>query len=95
MTSNAHPGTAIPGSLRSADGKGVVRIEDRYDTGIDDLWSAISVSSGRSPSSKPLTLPPLVVAVSCPMGCLCDAVAVTSPLSLSDWKLASAWPMSN
>jgi len=41
-----------------------------------------------------LTLPPLVVAVS-PMGCLRDAVAVTSPLSLGDWKLASAWPMSN
>jgi uncharacterized protein YndB with AHSA1/START domain len=32
----------ILGSLRSADGKGVVRIEDRYDTGIDDLWSAIT-----------------------------------------------------
>jgi hypothetical protein len=29
-----------------------------------------------------------------PMGCLCGAVAVTSPLSLGDWKLASAWPMS-
>jgi uncharacterized protein YndB with AHSA1/START domain len=34
--------TRILGSLRSADGKGVVRIEDRYDTGIDDLWSAIT-----------------------------------------------------
>ena len=32
----------ILGSLRSADGKGVVRIEDRYDTDIDDLWSAIT-----------------------------------------------------
>jgi uncharacterized protein YndB with AHSA1/START domain len=42
MTSNAHPETRILGSLRSADGKGVVRIEDRYDTGIDDLWSALS-----------------------------------------------------
>ncbi len=42
MTSNASPGTRILGSLRSADGAGVVRIEDRYDTGIDDLWSAIS-----------------------------------------------------
>ena len=39
MTSNA---TRILGSLRSADGRGVVRIEDRYDTGIDDLWSAIT-----------------------------------------------------
>jgi uncharacterized protein YndB with AHSA1/START domain len=42
MTSNARPDTRILGSLRSADGKGVVRIEDRYDTDIDDLWSAIT-----------------------------------------------------
>jgi uncharacterized protein YndB with AHSA1/START domain len=32
----------ILGTLGSADGRGVVRIEDRYDTGIDDLWSAIT-----------------------------------------------------
>jgi len=36
MTSNARPGNRILGSLRSADGKGVVRIEDRFDTDIDD-----------------------------------------------------------
>ena len=42
MTSNASPGTRILGSLRSAEGVGVVRIEDRYDTDIDDLWSAIT-----------------------------------------------------
>jgi uncharacterized protein YndB with AHSA1/START domain len=30
------------GSLRSADGKGVVRMEDRFDSGIDDVWSAIT-----------------------------------------------------
>jgi hypothetical protein len=42
MTSNAHPETRILDSLRSADGKGVVRIEDRYDTDIGDLWSAIT-----------------------------------------------------
>ena len=42
MTGNARPGTRILGSLRSADGKGVVRIEDRHDTGIDDLWSALT-----------------------------------------------------
>src|SRR6201996_4834576 len=41
MTGNAHSGHRILGRLRSADGRGVVRIEDRYDTGIDDLWSAI------------------------------------------------------
>jgi uncharacterized protein YndB with AHSA1/START domain len=42
MTSNAHPGTRILGSLRSADGQGVVRVEDRYDTDIDELWSALT-----------------------------------------------------
>jgi uncharacterized protein YndB with AHSA1/START domain len=42
MTGNARPGTRIVGSLRSADGKGVVRVEDRYDTDIDDLWSALT-----------------------------------------------------
>jgi len=42
MTGSASPGTRILGSLRSADGAGVVRIEDRYDTDIDDLWSAIT-----------------------------------------------------
>lgn len=42
MTSNASPGTRILGCLRSADGVGVVRIEDRYETDIDDLWSALT-----------------------------------------------------
>ncbi len=42
MTSDARPAIRIIGSLRSADGTGVVRIEDRYDTDIDDLWSAIT-----------------------------------------------------
>jgi uncharacterized protein YndB with AHSA1/START domain len=42
MTSNARPGTRILGSLRSADGKGVVRVEDRFDTDINDLWSALT-----------------------------------------------------
>jgi uncharacterized protein YndB with AHSA1/START domain len=42
MTSNEDAGNRILGSLRSADGKGVVRIEDRFDTAIDDLWSALT-----------------------------------------------------
>jgi uncharacterized protein YndB with AHSA1/START domain len=42
MTSNTRAGTRVLGRLRSADGKGVVRIEDRYDTDIDDLWSALT-----------------------------------------------------
>ncbi len=42
MTRNARPGIRILGSLKSADGAGVVRIEDRYDTDIDDLWTALT-----------------------------------------------------
>ena len=42
MTSNAPAGRRILGRLRSADGKGIVRMEDRFDTGIDDLWSALT-----------------------------------------------------
>src|SRR5437764_10012315 len=42
MTSNADAATRIIGSLRSADGKGVVRMEDRFETDIGDLWSALT-----------------------------------------------------
>ncbi len=41
MTSNA-AGNRIVGTLRTADGKGVVRMEDRFATDIDDLWSALT-----------------------------------------------------
>jgi uncharacterized protein YndB with AHSA1/START domain len=42
MTSNTPGGGRILGSLRSADGKGIVRMEDRFDTDVDDLWSALT-----------------------------------------------------
>ena len=42
MTSNALGGGRILGSLYSANGKGVVRMEDRFDTEIDDVWSALT-----------------------------------------------------
>ena len=42
MTSNARAGDRILGSLRSAEGKGIVRMEDRFDTEIDDVWSALT-----------------------------------------------------
>jgi len=38
----ADAGARILGSLRSADGTGVVRMEDRFDTTIDDLWAAVT-----------------------------------------------------
>jgi uncharacterized protein YndB with AHSA1/START domain len=42
MTSHEGTGSRILGSLRSADGKGVVRMDDRFDTDIDDVWSAFT-----------------------------------------------------
>jgi uncharacterized protein YndB with AHSA1/START domain len=42
MTSEAPASDRILGSLRSAEGKGVVRIEDRFETDVDDLWSALT-----------------------------------------------------
>ena len=42
MTSNAQAGTHILGRLRSAYGKGVVRMEDRFDTDVADVWSALT-----------------------------------------------------
>ena len=42
MTSNAREGGRILGSLGSAEGKGIVRMEDRFDAGIDAVWSALT-----------------------------------------------------
>ena len=42
MTSNVRGGGRILGSLGSAEGKGIVRMEDRFDTDIDDVWSALT-----------------------------------------------------
>src|SRR6266508_3478311 len=45
MTSNARGGGRILGSLGSAEGKGIVRMEERLDTDIDDVWSALTDAS--------------------------------------------------
>jgi len=37
-----HEGNRILGSLRTADGTGIVRLEDRFATDMDDLWSALT-----------------------------------------------------
>jgi len=43
MSSDEPAGTRILGSLRSAtDGTGIVRMEDRFDTDIDNVWSALT-----------------------------------------------------
>jgi len=45
MTSNAGGGVRILGSLGSAEGKGIVRMQDRFDTDVDDVWSALTEPS--------------------------------------------------
>lgn len=42
MSSTTQGGRRILGSLGSAGGRGVVRMEDRFETDVDDLWSAIT-----------------------------------------------------
>lgn len=42
MTGNARRNDRILGRLRSADGNGVVRVEDRFSTEIDEVWSALT-----------------------------------------------------
>lgn len=42
MTNEARRGDRIMGTLGTAHGKGVVRMNDRFDTNIDDLWSALT-----------------------------------------------------
>jgi uncharacterized protein YndB with AHSA1/START domain len=42
VTDNEKPVPRILGTLGAADGRGVVRIENRYATSIDDLWSAVT-----------------------------------------------------
>jgi uncharacterized protein YndB with AHSA1/START domain len=42
MTINSSETGRVLGTLPTADGQRVVRIEDRFDTDIDDLWSALT-----------------------------------------------------
>ena len=42
MTTNTPGSVRTLGTLRAADGKGIVRLEDRFATDIDDLWSALT-----------------------------------------------------
>ena len=42
MTTNTPGSVRALGSLRAADGTGIVRLEDRFDTDVDDLWSALT-----------------------------------------------------
>ena len=42
MTDNPSGRARLLSSLRTANGKGIVHIEDRFDTGVDDLWSALA-----------------------------------------------------
>lgn len=42
MSTNTPRGVRTLGSLRAADGTGIVRLEDRFHTDMDDLWSALT-----------------------------------------------------
>lgn len=42
MTCDEPVGIRILGSLRAVDGKGAVRMEDRLDADVDNVWSAIT-----------------------------------------------------
>ena len=42
MTGETRRTARVLGHLRTEDGTGVVRIQDRLDTGLDDAWSAVT-----------------------------------------------------
>jgi uncharacterized protein YndB with AHSA1/START domain len=42
MTSKARSSDRILGSLRSKDGEGIARMEERFDASVDDVWSALT-----------------------------------------------------
>lgn len=42
MTDEQTADVRILGELRTASGAGVAHIEDRFDTGVDDLWTALT-----------------------------------------------------
>lgn len=42
MTNDLSGSKRTLGALRTAEGKGIVRLEDRFDTDREDLWSALT-----------------------------------------------------
>lgn len=42
MTDDAPEDRRLLGTLRSVDGEGVIRVEDRFHCGIDDVWAALT-----------------------------------------------------
>jgi uncharacterized protein YndB with AHSA1/START domain len=42
MSSNSHARHQLMGSLRTEDGKGSVRMEDRLDASVEEVWSALT-----------------------------------------------------
>ena len=42
MSNDTRSGSGVVGTLRVVDGMGVVRMEDAYDTDIEDLWTALT-----------------------------------------------------
>lgn len=78
MTSSTHRGGRIVGSLRVADGKGIVRIKDRFDTDIADLWSALTDPRCRALARQGRAT--------------CDSAVSSAPISSpADGKGPGAW----
>ncbi len=42
MTTDASGGAPGSGTLRAADGKGIVRMDDRFDASVEDVWAALT-----------------------------------------------------
>jgi uncharacterized protein YndB with AHSA1/START domain len=42
MSNDTQSGSGVVGTLLVVEGKGVVRMEDRFDTDIEDLWTALT-----------------------------------------------------
>jgi uncharacterized protein YndB with AHSA1/START domain len=42
MSNNPAADTRVIGTVRAEEGKGVVRMEDRFNTDLEDLWSALT-----------------------------------------------------
>lgn len=45
MTNDESANMRMVGNLRALDGRGVVHMEDAYETDIDDLWSAVTTAT--------------------------------------------------
>src|SRR5829696_9354472 len=82
MTNHTETGARIVGTLRAEAGKGVVRMEDCYETEIEDLWSAVTDPRGWRAGSLKWT----VICTSAASSALASPAAGTAP---GAWRSAN------